>query len=255
LVGRRGEHWQPPRFTQNATPFQSFCAFLRRLLDLQAASIWGDLRGELAALRGTLLDVGCGAQPYRPLVPPGVKYVGLDTVEARECFGYETPGALYFAGDTWPLDDRSADALLCTETLEHVLAPEKLLREAHRCLKPGGRLLMTVPFAARWHYVPYDYWRFTPSGLAHLLGAAGFEDVAVYARGNPLTVACHKCMALVLPLLFPAGKGPVRGALTRLAGLLLLPALLTLAVVGNLSLYGSWGEDCLGYTVTARRGR
>ena len=82
-----------------------------------------------------------------------------------------------------------------------------LLAEAHRTLRPGGRLLLTVPFAARWHFVPNNYWRFTPSSLRHLLEAAGFGDVAVYARGNAFTVACYKAVALVLPHLFPQRGG------------------------------------------------
>ena len=93
---------------------------------------------------------------------------------------------------------------------EHVPEPGAFLAEASRCLRPGGRLLLTVPFAARWHYIPHDYWRFTPSGLERLLSAAGFRDAAIYARGNSLTVACYKAMALMLPLLLPQQQGFVK---------------------------------------------
>jgi SAM-dependent methyltransferase len=249
----RAEHWRPPRFSESETVAQRAVAALRRFLDLQAGSIWRDLRAELATVHGTLLDVGCGARPYRRLVPDGVRYLGIDTADAKEHFGYETPGTVYFSGDTWPVEDQSVDAILCTETLEHVLEPRRLLQEARRCLRPGGRLILTVPFAARWHYVPYDYWRFTPSSLAYLLAGAGFGEVAVYARGNPLSVACLKTMALLLPLLFPRPGRLWPRLLTRAAGLLTLPLLFLLALVGTLTLHGDWGEDCLGYTVTARR--
>ena len=74
------------------------------------------------------------------------------------------------------------------------------LRAASRL---GERLLLTIPFAARWHFIPYDYWRFTPSSLNHLLTAAGFHSVRVYARGNACTVACYKVMTLLLLLLMP----------------------------------------------------
>src|SRR5205823_816394 len=99
--------------------------------------------------RGTLLDVGCGAQPYRPLLSAEVVYIGLDTADAKGHFGYETPDTRYYAGDTWPVADEEADTVLCTETLEHVREPRPFLAEAYRCLRPGGSLLLTVPFAAR----------------------------------------------------------------------------------------------------------
>jgi hypothetical protein len=114
-------------------------------------------------------------------------------------------------------------------------------------------LVLTVPFAARWHYIPYDYWRFTPTGLARILEAGGFEDVAVYARGNAFTVACYKVMALILPLLLMPGGSVVGTVLRRLLGLILSPVVAVLAVLANLSLRGGGGDDCLGYTALARR--
>jgi SAM-dependent methyltransferase len=248
------EHWRPPSFTPNVTAWQGRLAWVRRLLDLQAASIWNDLEPLLASVHGTLLDVGCGAQPYRPLLPKGVSYVGIDTTDAKRHFGYDLPDVTSFSGNTWPISSAFADAILCTETLEHVLEPRNFLGEAYRCLRPGGQLILTVPFAARWHFVPHDYWRFTPSALHHLLTQAGFNGIAVYSRGNPLTVACYKLTSLLLPLLMTKG-GSIPGRLIRRAlGLLSSPLLLLLGVIGNLSLRSDWGDDCLGFTVIASRG-
>jgi len=227
-------------------------AALRRLIDLQAGSIWRDVTGELADVDGLVLDVGCGAQPYRPLLGPSARYLGIDTIDAKSDFGYEIPDTVYFEGDSWPVGSESVNVVLCTETLEHVLEPSSLLAEAHRTLLPGGKLLLTVPFAARWHFVPNDYWRFTPSSLLHLLEKAGFTDVGVYARGNAFTVACYKTIALVLPYLFPQHGGPRARALQLLA-VLAVPFVVCLAVAARASLLGKGGEDCLGYTVTAVR--
>ena len=161
--------------------------------------------------------------------------------------------ATYFEGDVWPVADRSVDFVLCTETLEHAPDPRKLLSEAARCLKPGGRILLTTPFSARWHYIPHDYWRFSPSCLAMLLREAGFKAPAVYARGNGITVWCYKTMALALPLFMPQGRGVVATGLLRLLSIVLIPYLLFLSVLGNLSLMGRGGDDCLGYTAMAKR--
>jgi len=253
MVQRKVEAWRPPLFTPVKSPFQAVVAAVRRVFDLQAGSIWHDLKCILPYVSGTLVDVGCGAQPYRPLVSPRAKYIGIDTVNAMEHFGYKIPDTRYFDGETWPIDDASAGVVLCTETLEHVPDPTRLLREAYRCLAPGGTLLLTVPFAARWHFIPYDYWRYTPSGLNHLLSEAGFMDVRVYARGNALTVACYKNMALILKLVFPETPKRLRRLMLRFLSLPLIPVLIMLAVVANISLWGSGGDDCLGYTALAER--
>jgi hypothetical protein len=142
---------------------------------------------------------------------------------------------------------------LCTEALEHVLEPSQFLDRAFQALRPGGLLFVTVPFSARWHFVPYDYWRFTPSSLLHLLEGCGFADVEIFARGNALTVACYKAMALFLPLLSPQGKSSGKALLLRALGAGSAPIFVLLAVVANASLRAKGGDDCLGYTVLARR--
>jgi SAM-dependent methyltransferase len=226
---------------------------IRRLFDVQASSIWNDLAGELSDVSGTLLDVGCGAQPYRTLVPRDAKYIGIDTTDAKDRFGYEVPDTTYFAGNRWPVEDAAADTVLCTETLEHVLDPLEFLSEAKRVLTPGGRLILTVPFSARWHYVPFDYWRFTPSGLAHVLHESGFVEVQIYRRGNALTVACYKVTALMLPLLMPRADGRLRRLALRACGVVLSPLLAVSVFTARLSLLQDGGDDCLGYTALARR--
>ncbi len=249
LVERQHETWRPPPFQPPVTLKAKVIAFLRRLFDLQASSIWNDLKVLLSQCRGTVLDVGCGAQPYRMLLADNVKYVGIDTSEALARFGYRIPDTIYFDGETWPVDSDSIDAVIATETLEHVVRPMQFLAEARRVLKPDGCLLLTVPFAARWHYIPYDYWRFTPSGLKTLLTEAGFGQPFVSARGNEVTVACYKAMALILMLLLGEYRHSALALCARLLGGLLLPLLLFLAVIGQLSLCSRGSADTLGYTV------
>lgn len=250
MTCRAEEAWRPPLFG-NAGGVQ---AALRRFFDLQAGSIWLDLREVLPQVKGTIVDVGCGAQPYRTLLSSHVNYIGIDTADAKAHFGYEMPDTRYFQGDSWPIADATADFVLCTETLEHVAEPDRFLAEAFRCLAPGGTLLLTVPFAARWHFIPYDYWRFTPSGLTRLMSAAGFVQPRVYARGNALTVGCYKALALLLRLIMPQNKPSLVALLYRLMGAPFVPLALLLAAAANLSLRGQGGDDCLGYTALAVKG-
>jgi SAM-dependent methyltransferase len=242
-TSRIGENWRP-------LPCSGLSP-LRRFFDLQAGSIWTDLSSILPHMQGTVVDVGCGAQPYRSLLPPDVAYVGIDTSESKNAFGYETPDTIYYDGRTWPLADSSVDVVLATETLEHVPDPRHFLAEAFRTLGPGGRLVLTVPFAARWHFIPHDYWRFTPAGFMQLLEDTHFADVHVYARGNAVTVAAYKCLALIAVLLMPQTSSKIAGISCRIAAIPLLPLFILLAIAGNISLRSAGGDDCLGYTVVA----
>ena len=247
---RTSERWQPPAFAAPTSWSGRAIAFARRLLDLQAASAWMDLKQELGSASGDVLDVGAGAQPYRPLLPAVARYTAIDVTLADEGFGYQMPDTVYFDSDRWPIADGSTDLVLATETLEHVVDPAAFLAEAARVLRPGGEVLLTVPFSARWHYIPHDYWRYTPSSLRVLLEGAGFGRVVVHARGNATTVAVYKVMALILPALLPA-EGGITGK--RVVAVLALPLLGLLAVAGQLSLRQDGGDDCLGWTVRATR--
>ncbi len=245
MSDRSTEYWRPPPCSNIGT--------VRRFFDLQAGSIWRDVADALSAAKGILLDVGCGAQPYRCLIPSEVRYRAIDSAAAQDDFGYKAPDTTYYSGPEWPVEDAAVDTVLCTETLEHVLEPQQFLEQAWRCLKPGGQLILTVPFAARWHFIPHDYWRYTPSCLKHLLQSAGFSGIAVYARGTPLTVACYKNMALVVALVMPQVRRNWKTLVGQVLGICLLPFFGVCALLGNLSLDSAGGDDCLGYTVFARK--
>jgi 2-polyprenyl-3-methyl-5-hydroxy-6-metoxy-1,4-benzoquinol methylase len=80
------------------------------------------------------------------------------------------------------------DAVAMSQVLEHVHDPVALLKECHRVLRPGARLVLTTPNAfARAHRLYGRYWRglepprhlhvFTPSALTCCARAAGFAPV------------------------------------------------------------------------------
>lgn len=70
-----------------------------------------------------------------------------------------------------PFEDNSKDAFLCLAVLEHVENPIRAVDELYRTLKPGGKLLIYVPFLYYYHaHEGYygDYWRFTKDTLKML---------------------------------------------------------------------------------------
>jgi SAM-dependent methyltransferase len=118
---------------------------------------------------GRVLDYGCAELPYRHFFGADIDYVGADL-----------PGnphaTIELASDgTLPVPSESFDAVMSTQVLEHVADPELHLREAHRVLTPGGRMLLSTHGIFVYHPDPDDYWRWTCAGLERAVTEAGFR--------------------------------------------------------------------------------
>jgi SAM-dependent methyltransferase len=83
-----------------------------------------------------------------------------------------------------PFRDGTADAILSTQTLEHLRDPRAFFREAARVLRPGGALYVTAPQGFREHQAPHDYWRFTRYSLRMLAEEAGLQEIEVEPLGG-----------------------------------------------------------------------
>ena len=103
-------------------------------------------------------------------------------------------------GTGLPFADRAFDGGVCTEVLEHVSDARLLLAELARVLKPGARLLVSVPFIFHYHADPRDFLRFTPPGLAAELERSGFEVEFVGGIGGRLTALALWIESLAMPL-------------------------------------------------------
>lgn len=119
-----------------------------------------------------VLDAGAGMAPYRELFAH-CDYVTHDWPASP----HERASAADVVGDlcSLPLEDDGFDVALCTEVLEHVATPLAAVDELYRVLRPGGRMLVTVPFVAQLHEEPHDHYRYTSYGLRGLLERGGFE--------------------------------------------------------------------------------
>lgn len=133
-------------------------------------------------MTGSVLDFGCGKKPYMSLFSFD-EYIGLDLEQSGHDHQDEEIDVFY-DGQTIPFDECRFDSVFSSEVLEHVFNPEEMLREMCRVLKPGGHLLMTVPFAFCEHEMPYDYGRYTSAGLGSLLKKSGFEVISVEKTSN-----------------------------------------------------------------------
>lgn len=143
---------------------------------------------ELADLleHGVILDLGCGVKPYEPLLArPGDRWVGVDhPVTLQGSYGVFTLADVFADCHQLPFADGYFDSVICTQVLEHVAEPGRVLQEAARVLRPGGVLLLTAPLLWPLHEEPYDFFRYTPYGLRHLVEQAGLTVEREIQRGR-----------------------------------------------------------------------
>lgn len=170
------------------------------------------VKRELANFHGTILDVGCGHMPYKPLLTqPGsrvTRYIGLDlpdTVYAK--------ADMIWDGKTIPLPNESVDSAMVTEVFEHCPEPEVVMKEVYRVLKPGGFMFFSVPFLWPLHCAPHDEYRYTPFSLRRHLANSGFSSIAIRAAGG-----WHLSMAQMIGLWIR--RSPARGIWRTLKSLL-----------------------------------
>lgn len=114
----------------------------------------------------------------RPLLPDGAV---LETLDIDPSAGATYTADLCATNDHVPAE--RFDCVFCTEVLEHTLQPFDAVDELHRLLRPGGRLVLSVPFNFRIHGPLPDCWRFTEHGLRALLG--NFADVELHGIETP----------------------------------------------------------------------
>jgi ArsR family transcriptional regulator len=138
----------------------------------------------------TVADLGAGEGTLSQLIAQRAKKViAVDNSEKMVKFGQNLakenglPNLEYRLGDieSPPIDDSSVDLAILSQALHHAEHPSKALSEAHRILKPGGRLivldLLQHTFEkARELY--FDTWLgFPEAELAEMITSAGFSEV------------------------------------------------------------------------------
>ena len=125
-------------------------------------------------LSGHLLNAGCGSRDIHSyLREKGVTQLTRYDIASNE------PDVLIGPLEAMPFDDASLDSALCNAVLEHVLDAERAIRELARVVRPGGHVVVAVPFLQPYHPCPGDFRRYTADGLSALGRSAGLEVVEI----------------------------------------------------------------------------
>ena len=136
--------------------------FLRSELSTKQRVRW--VCSQIDGHRLKILEAGCGSGvfSYR-LAAEGHEVTAIDLQQyVAKCetryhaFRDELPGQIQFiAHDLRTLDKLEGlegfDCVICTEVIEHIMNDAKLVSDISRCLRKGGRLVLTTP---NKHYHP-----------------------------------------------------------------------------------------------------
>jgi SAM-dependent methyltransferase len=152
---------------------------------------------ELGDEGARVLDVGSGQGDFAVELlrrHPNAKLLGLEVSEAGIAIAREKAPAAEFvqrdltrAGDPEPQQRGWASHAICSEVLEHVDEPARLLANAAAYMAPGCRLVVTVPGGRMSAFDRHIGHRrhFAPDDLATLLREAGFEVESSDGAGFP----------------------------------------------------------------------
>ena len=142
-----------------------------------------------------VLDLGCGYGEFINNIRAGQKWAMDLNPEAPRHIGKDVRFLHQDCSAAWPLPEASLDAVFTSNFLEHLPDQDSLkraLRQAHRCLKPGGRFIAMGP---NIKYLPGRYWDFfdhhlalTERSLAEGLEMVGFKIERAIPRFLPYTL-------------------------------------------------------------------
>lgn len=155
-----------------------------------------------------LLDAGAGELPYKRHFP----HCRYECTDFPDAFFPEKKSKYTFLCtlDNIPKPAGYYDAVLCTQVLEHVPAPGKVIAEFARILKRGGKLYLTAPQQEPWHMSPYNFFNFTPDGLRLMFERAGFTVIHIIPQGGAFVLLAFVVRSLPRLLLRQHNHGARR---------------------------------------------
>lgn len=158
-----------------------------RQSEIQAILQVGHILGTLASGGKTVLDVGCGPGRYFNLMGyPNTKIYGIELSlyavnQCKKLF----PLADVVQGDVasgLPYPENKFDIVYAGEILEHIDAPDKMINEIYRVLKPKGLIVLNTPFE---NHIPCKehVWYFSYDDMKTLLKSFSWRFISRIENG------------------------------------------------------------------------
>ena len=151
----------------------------------------------------TVLDLGCGYGEFINNISASKKYAMDLNPSTKDQVATEVEFLEQDCSLPWPFPDGTLDVVFTSNFFEHLPTKRVLLltmMEAHRCLKPGGRLIAMGPNAK---YLTGTYWDFfdhylplTELSISELLNLSGLQVEQSIRRFLPYTMSMGRQPAL-----------------------------------------------------------
>jgi len=142
---------------------------------------WIFLQEQLADLdsNSMILDVGAGRGDFAQALQ------GFDSL-ALDVYPYPEVDIVCDLTQVNPFKEHRFDAILLMNVLEHVYDTDKLVQVSCSLLKPGGLILVAIPFLVKIHQEPVDYVRYTHYALKQLGHSHGLKIRSLEGYYDPI---------------------------------------------------------------------
>lgn len=141
-----------------------------------------------------ILDIGCGFKPWERLFEgKDIEYIGIDTDE-------NSLADIRCSAEKLPFPDNTFDAIICSETLEHILEIDKTILEIKRVSKNGAILFISTPFIFPEHGIPFDYQRFTKYFFQKIFSE---DEIILISESNTSLTTFFLIPNLLIENIFP----------------------------------------------------
>lgn len=98
-----------------------------------------------------------------------------------------------------PLESSRFNHAILMNVVEHIFRYRELLRETFRLLKPGGSVVVVIPFLFPVHPSPRDFRRLTDDALRSELEEVGFTNIKVVPLGTGVFASSFLAFDRLLP--------------------------------------------------------
>lgn len=173
------------RVAGNYTIWRLYHLVVADAMSVQSPTKYRIVREFLGNDLGVAADIGCGPGVFTRYMSLRAKYlfgldVDCDSLERVKSRHRLLPNVDFAAStvDSLPFSDDCLDTILFLEVLEHLADDDAALREIWRVLRPGGKLVMSVPVppgevneGSEWGHKREGY---ELPVIAHLLTINGF---------------------------------------------------------------------------------